>query len=626
MTNLMEVIMKSLIVLLRSLFLDLKRLEPDVKGLDRDLITIEKRVKDEGNSFLTITLPRLCEAFILGLSTSRFTCPLGFKRPKGGAIPVLLQGMFREVFDPLTGYLREEPNLGMVKAIVEVLQLFKKLDLSSDQVITLDRLAKDKFFNVDQTCASPMSFDETQLFIIKRVSRMVLPNIDLFDESQLFYKHGPGAVSEMLTGNQKWVSVVDHLDQLEMNGYDCLSYQSSLSPRSLPSSPLSDTARLISVPKNSSSRRTITVEPMLNQFKQQGYNDLIRREIEKCGILRQCLALTDQSENQKLALEGSRTGYWATIDLTSASDSLSNQTVELVFGCKPLLLERLLNCRSAKVSRDGVTSDMAKYAGMGNATTFPIQSVIFAVLAISALLGRLRPSYRNVQRVAQSVRVYGDDIIVPSNGSHRVVDWITRAGLTVNSRKSFLEGNFKESCGVDAFRGINITPLYVRSHPINLSKTEPSTIAHYVSLANQTWLRGLYTLSAVFVRLVEEKLRKPLPLVSSNSSILGLHTHQEITEFQRWNTDLQRPELRGFMLLPVYKRDSIDGYAALCKVLSAAPSGATEVTSTQSRVRFNLELDGALPKWFGSLSSDPHHLDRTPIRFKSRIVQRWVTA
>jgi hypothetical protein len=269
---------------------------------------------------------------------------------------------------------------------------------------------------------------------------------------------------------------------------------------------------------------------------------------------------------------------------------------------------------------------MAKYAGMGNATTFPIQSVIFAVLAISALLGRLRPSYRNVQRVAQSVRVYGDDIIVPSNGSHRVVDWITRAGLTVNSRKSFLEGNFKESCGVDAFRGINITPLYVRSHPINLSKTEPSTIAHYVSLANQTWLRGLYTLSAVFVRLVEEKLRKPLPLVSSNSSILGLHTRQEITEFQRWNTDLQRPELRGFMLLPIYKRDSIDGYAALCKVLSAAPSGATEVTSTQSRVRFNLELEGTLPKWFGSLSSDPHHLDRTPIRFKSRIVQRWVTA
>jgi hypothetical protein len=119
----------------------------------------------------------------------------------------------------------------MVKAIVEVLQLFKKLDLSSDQVITLDRLAKDKFFNVDQKCASPMSFDETQLFIIKRVSRMVLPNIDLFDESQLFYKHGPGAVSEMLTGNQKWVSVVDHLDQLEANGYDCLLYQSSVTSK-----------------------------------------------------------------------------------------------------------------------------------------------------------------------------------------------------------------------------------------------------------------------------------------------------------------------------------------------------------------------------------------------------------
>jgi hypothetical protein len=234
---------------------------------------------------------------------------------------------------------------------------------------------------------------------------------------------------------------------------------------------------------------------------------------------------------------------------------------------------------------------------MGNATTFPVQSVVFAVLAISALLGKLPPTYRNVKRVAQSVRVYGDDIIVPSNGSHQVVDWITSAGLIVNTRKSFLVGNFKESCGVDAFRGVDVTPLYVRHHPIAISKEEPTTIAHYVSLSNQAWFRGLYTLSACFKSLAEEALRSFLPLVRSDSGVLGLHTRLEYSTIQRWNAEYQRPELRGFMLLPIYRKDSIDGYAALLKCL----------TST-------------------SLDVDPKHLLRTPVRFKSRIARRWVAA
>jgi hypothetical protein len=628
MFNLKEANMKSPIALLRSLFVDLKRLEPDVKGLDRDLETIEKRVKDEGDSFLTITLPRYCEAFVEGLSTSRFTCPMGFKRLKGRAIPILLQGMLSEVFDSLTGHLKPEPSLSVVKATYELLLMFKKLTLSDDQEITLDRMAKDKFFNVDDACHAPFNFDARQLFIIERVSRYILPNIEQVDVSQLFYKHGPGAVSEMLTGNQKWNSVVGHLDQLENFGYDCILYQSELHSQSLPSGPLSNFARLISVPKNSSSRRTITVEPLLNQFKQQGYNTFLRQEIGKCGILRQCLALTDQSKNQKLALEGSRTGLWATIDLSSASDSLSKKLVELVFGSKPLLLEGLIDCRSAVVSSDLVAKPIAKYAGMGNATTFPIQSIVFAVIAISALLRGRKPSYGNVKRVAQSVRVYGDDIIVPSDGSHDVVAWITSAGLTVNTRKSFLEGNFKESCGVDAFRGVDITPLYVRHHPGKLSKTEPSTIAHYVELSNLAWFKGLYTLSAAFVRLAEDTLRSRLPLVRKNSSVLGLHTRQDFTTFQRWNYDLQRPELRGFMLLPIYKRDNIDGYAALCKCLSSASSDAEGSTHTQTQVRFDKGLNGGLPKWLTSLgnSRDANHLSRSPIRFRSRIVQRWVAA
>lgn len=603
--------MKSPIVLLSSLFTDVKRLEPGVKGLDRDLITIEFRHKHEGDSFLTIALPALCDSVTTGLATGKFTCPSGFKRVRGGAIPRFLSGMLCEVFDAITGDLKESSHEHMVKAIRECLLLFKKLRLDDDQVETLDREAKTKFFKHEDVCRSSINFDERELFILKSVSRYILPNIESFDVRSLRCKHGPGAVAESFKTNQKWLALssVSHL--IEDYGFDCFAFQSSRVPQKAFYSSLRDSAKLISVPKNSTSRRTITVEPMLKQFVQQGYNNLIREEIPKCGILRQCLALTDQTKNQYLALEGSRTGKWATIDLSSASDLLSVKMVSLVFEGKPNLLEGLLNCRSTRIS-DGISiRDIEKFAGMGNATTFPVQSIVFAVLAISALLHGLPPTYRNVKRVSRSVRVFGDDIIVPADRSHHVVDWLTKAGLAVNIGKSFLTGNFKESCGVDAYRGVDVTPLYVRHHPVNISKKEPSTIAHYVELSNHFWLRGLYAVSATLVKIVEEALGRRLPLVTSKSGVLGLHSRQEAFEVHRWNSELQRPELKGPMLLPVFREDVIDGYAALLKFFVSSDSS-----------------DGTIgPCLFPEgKTSDTKHLERSPVRFKNRIVQRWVAS
>lgn len=587
--------MKSPIVLLMSLFDDMKRLLPGVRGLDRDRITAEQRYKHEGDGFLTVALPSLCDALDMGLATGKFSCPPGFKTPKGRTIPAFLQGMFSEVFEPATGVLKVDSDSNMVKPMREILRHFKKLTLEDDQIKTLDRIAKSKFFEVDDASYSSDSFDERELFILDSVCSYVLPNIESFNVEELKFRHGPGSVFEGLSSNQKWVELVDQLDLLESYGFDCVLYQSLLDSQKHKDTVQSSTARLITVPKNSRSRRTITVEPLLNQFVQQGYNALLRREIERCSILRRCLALTDQKLNQKLALDGSRTDEWATIDLTSASDSLSVKMVSQVFKSKPFFLKGILECRSKEVLCDNVTRPIFKFAGMGNATTFPVQSVVFACLAIAALVSGVKPTYANVKRAALSVRVYGDDIIVPTNRAHLVVDWITKAGLKVNLGKSFLKGNFKESCGVDAWKGIDVTPLYVRCHPIKLSKKEPCTIAHYVSLCNQAWMRGLYSLSATYQQLAEEALGKRLPLTLSTSSVLGLHSRQETYEIHRWNRALQCPELRGHLLSPVYRKDAVDGYAALLKFY---------LTPFVEGVRRDFK--------------------RSPVRFKAKLSKRWV--
>jgi len=123
--------MKSPIVLLDSLWMDIHRLEPEVKGLDRDLVTIKKRFENEGYGFLAIALPSLCAALDRGLASGQFTCPMGFKS-RGRAIPELFQGMFCEVFEPLTGLLKENANIRITKLLRQVLLLFKKTQLGDE--------------------------------------------------------------------------------------------------------------------------------------------------------------------------------------------------------------------------------------------------------------------------------------------------------------------------------------------------------------------------------------------------------------------------------------------------------------------------------------------------------------
>lgn len=603
--------MKSPVDLLFNLIDDVERLEPGARGLDRDRISIRKRVKNEGIGFLTYALPRLCEAFDRGLADAKFACPAGFARIPRGTIPRLFSGMFCKVFDSVTGEILENPDVSMVTSIRQITRFFKKLALDTDQDEDLDRIAKAQFVQDEIHVTKGHSLCSRKLHILDFVARVCLAKLDTFDERVLPCKHGPGAVYEGLSPNQKWEALLTYSSELERCGFDTF-YTSDGLEGSFPSAEnpqygTSDsTARLITVPKNSNSRRTITVEPVVRMFVQQGYNAVLRSAIHADPILSQCLALTSQEQNQKLALEGSRTGYWATLDLKAASDKLSLQIVKQVFHHKPLFLEGVLKCRSSHVEFDGCRIELAKYAGMGNATTFPIQSVVFAILAICALVQDSRLTRRNVLQAARLVRVFGDDIIIPSDRSHQVVDWITSAGLTVNEGKSFTVGNFRESCGVDAYAGVDVTPMYCRHRPDLISRKDPSAMAGLVSLCNQAWLRCYYKTATALQDLIEARLRKRLPLVSSTSGSLGLHTRKNYRESTRWNRDLHRPEVNAPAIITVKRRDELYGYAALLKFYF-----------TSSDTQPGSILDGILEK-------DAKHLQESPIRFQLRIVSRWV--
>jgi len=604
--------MKSPVLLLQSLWTDIRRLCPEVKGLDRDLITIEQRFENEGYGFLTKALPALGDAFTQGIHTGRFTCPDGFKKAKGGVIPRFLSGMLCEVFDPVTGELKDKADVGLVKCIREALYVFKKTQMPSEDEIILHKKAVAAFFRCDDA-AGKVVIPNRNDHLIGEVSRLVLAGLSSVPLDEIQFKHGPGAVYEGLKANQKWSALTDSIknEEFDVHTYGYADFGvnlSELSERTIVSESKdasfcsfggasSSSARLITVAKNSTSRRTITVEPMVNQFVQQGLNIVLRDYISKCTVLSNCLALTDQSKNQHLALEGSRTGRWATIDLTSASDLLSIKLVESVFRHHGLFLDHMMDCRSTHIDSDVMSGQLlAKFAGMGNALTFPVQSVCFAVTCIAAILDQwgLKPTMARVRRAARQIRVYGDDIIINTDYALQCVTWLETVGLKINRSKSFLEGNFRESCGTDAFKGVDVTPLYVRSRPDDMS-TEPNAIGGLVSTSNQAWLRGLYEFSAELSREVEERLGYSLPLVAKECGALGWHSRQDAMNPTRWNHRIQAFETRTLVLKPLKRRDRLDGYAALLKF-------------------FHVPL----------LGRGKNHLQESPIRYKLRIGLTWV--
>lgn len=203
------------------------------------------------------------------------------------------------------------------------------------------------------------------------------------------------------------------------------------------------TGNLAFVPKSCKTYRSVMVEPWLNSFVQLGIDGHMRKRLARHG-----LDLSDQSLNQRLAREGSLTGELATLDLSSASDTIA---LELVYDLLPWDWFNLLSlARTSRCTCDGFTFSLEKFSSMGNGYTFPLESLIFYAIALAVV-----PEDQH-----DRVNVYGDDIIIPSTSYEELVRVLQCLGFVPNKAKSYAKGSFRESCGADYLRGINIRPFY----------------------------------------------------------------------------------------------------------------------------------------------------------------------
>lgn len=243
--------------------------------------------------------------------------------------------------------------------------------------------------------------------------------------------------------------------------------------------------RFATVPKTCKTDRPIACEPALNAFLQKGAGRMIRRLLLKNANVNLNTQATENRDLAYLALSCDL----ATIDLRSASDTISYELVKLIL--PPAWFDYLVSLRTPYTEMDNKRILLEKFAGMGNGFTFELETVIFRAILMACY---------QLSGVDGPLAVFGDDIVCSKRIFTLSVSVLTFFGFTVNEDKTFSHGLFYESCGRDYFCEEDISPCYV--------KDVCTSLAQYIVLHNKLFRWALRTNDHAFVAKALSLIRK----------------------------------------------------------------------------------------------------------------------
>lgn len=365
----------------------------------------------------------------------------------------------------------------VVQAILQIAEMYKKVFEVCAQDRIDDAVEKYHFDEADLRRLS-LPHDEVEQtaryiisYVLGRAPRFIPWVAGHF---------GPGACAEGLNHVERFSAPVswDLIDVIDViDAPECLERSITFGPQS--------PSRMIAVPKTFEKPRLIAAEPAWNSWFQQALGDILRRKMCRYA----CLDISNQDRNGYLSMEDG----FGTIDQSRASDRVSNELVRALFGHDWF---RLLDAvRTPSV--DCLCGDnhvLAKFAGMGSATTFPVETLIFAAIAMASMAVTDGLVIDHPDRVAllfslygDQVGFYGDDAVVPTAYVDTVCADYERFGFIVNTEKSYAYGPFKESCGVYSFMGVDVTPT--RRRRLLSTESDAVSMAAATSFYNGIVLR-----------------------------------------------------------------------------------------------------------------------------------------
>lgn len=554
--------------------------------LARDFERVQVLVESRGISTILVDFPKGGKVLDLALSGGRLfpdNLPVSFGKVSGQS-RLLFRSLFRMIFNDSCLIIDDHESKAAVFFLRQILYMYKKVKLAcpDEQV----ELAIKEFMKIEDQMSFPtnawgsnyvswktdVSFlDEYRSYsdLVDYKSTCPKKLLGLFQVvcdrtfgsfpevllRDLQPRHGNGAVADARTGTDKYrfpfwpvkleevfpfhffaQSREDMHHEEEFNSYD------EAKNHEFPS-------KLIAVPKTYDKPRIIASEPVAHMYCQQAVLAWLRENLPAtCSAF---VNFKDQRPSQLLALKASlpNSGI-ATVDLSSASDRLSCWAVERALRRNVSLLNTLFACRTRWLKLELPVSgrtewlQLRKYAPQGNATTFPIQTLIYLCAALASALYEdgLKPTTKNVLGYRGSLRVFGDDIILPSRAVGSLTQLLTHIGLKVNMGKTHSQGLFRESCGMDAFCGTDVSPCYLAHLE---SDSTADKVSSFVDVSNNAYNKGLWLLADLLVTQIPSRVRRKLVVSREPTAGLTLTTFQESPEYhnRRWNEKLHRWEV-----------------------------------------------------------------------------------
>lgn len=458
---------------------------------DNDLRTLLERVKAEGSSFFTVTLPLLGRAHDLGLVTGHFQCPANFARKRESCLSKFLHAVLNQVFD-LEGNLLRNP----LNSAVYFLRQFLLFDakLISEPTPKQESAAITGFIDRQERLRKvSIPVDHPVLVRAKALLKDVLSTLDL---STILPGHGPGIVAEGLDREERWD--FDYWPAKAERHYPFLIYGSpSMSSTILRGKGIPLRKKMVTkcclVPKDFRGPRLISAEPTVNQYLQQGQMRRIMQYVDDHPVISLSLKMRDQTRNQRMA-QRSVEDCTATLDLSDASDTVSTTLVWYLLSGVPTLRRYLMSTRSDYLSYKGKEVKIVAFAPMGSAVCFPIESLVFWALSMGSLmLARHsdRPPWSTfVRELSSSIGVFGDDIIIPEEALSILIGTLESVGCKPNMSKTCSSTVFRESCGTEWMGNTDVTIIRNRRYYYE-DRRNFSNHPVLLGLQRKFFLRGL---------------------------------------------------------------------------------------------------------------------------------------
>ena len=549
---------KELLFVYECLFKDIKCTYPTLQvSLDRDLETLGVLANERGLHLFCVDLPDVGKHLDRCVSEGKYSIaglPLTKRCPKRIMYPEFLSGLWGLVFDQ-DGNLKGDADVEALLFMRQIYYVAKKVRLDCSEDLVMDEVRE--FHAIDLALPEPEQFWQSEgthqsletyfgfsrspiykahayadprfdIFLRKLdlVSNLLSSSLGPYRPSDWCFKHGPGVVSERkgFVNKYKFVNWSDRLEAVypiaDYGYYNYSSWGIGLLEDRDEIGSKDPSSRLISVQKTLTKPRLIAAEPSEHMWCQQNIWHYFRTRVQATWIAK-FIRFSDQTRNQELCRRASLLGTLATLDLSSASDRVSCHFVGQLFRSNLGLLDALKATRTRFVTQDlahDVPSviELKKFSTMGNACTFPVESIGFLaiILAAVATVRGIKVCEETLSSFEEEVAVFGDDLVVPQDSRELCCQALEALGFKVNASKSFWSGNFRESCGVDSYKGVDITPTYWRS----LTSNEPESIVSAVEVRNSFYMRGFWSTAEHIASTVP---RVAIPVVKTDSGVFG---------------------------------------------------------------------------------------------------------